>query len=117
MDRPDKSALRSRPTLDASTSAWWEEVRQTVLPTLIDEDAVWISLVEPGVDVREPDRAGVAVTLDLVEASRPESWRRHLASVPRTVIVELLSLRASSRNSASALSAAREANPGVLMAA
>src|SRR4051812_41563110 len=112
MDRPDKSALRPQPTVDASASAWRQGVRQTVLPALIDEDAVWISLVEAGVDVREPELVGGAVTLDSLEATRPESWRRHLASAPRTVIVDLLPLRAATRHATSLLSAAREANIG-----
>jgi hypothetical protein len=112
MDRSDKSAFRSWSAVDGSAPAWWVELRSTVLPALIDEDAVWISLVESGAEVREPVFAGGAVTLELLEASRPESWRCHLASVPRTVIVDLLSLRTSSRYAASLLGAARAANPG-----
>jgi hypothetical protein len=120
MSRTDNAGVSSRLVDAAAAAAWLREIRQTIIPALVGEDAVRIALVESRGDAPDPELVDGAITLDVFDAVRSEPWSTHVGTTPSAVIVDVLSVRASRKHVAFALAAAREANPGstfVLLAA
>src|SRR5688572_7011547 len=107
MSGAENAASRARASVDGSAAAWWEELRKAVLPALIGEGALWLSLVESGAEPRGPDFADGTLKLDVLEAANPESWPSQIAA-PRSLVVDLLSLRTATKYAASFVEAARE---------